>query len=541
MTIKLPALLGTVSRTTLRAGLALALLAPVSMLPALYPTQALAQNPRDPNGPRSFSDLIDEVMPAVVNITAVTTTENKGRNLPQLPQLGPETPFGDLFEEFFKRREGQQTPDSPQGPQVRPNPGENQQGRPGPDRGPNQGENPRQRRSQSAGSGFVIDSSGIVITNNHVIGEANDITVIFPDGQRLKAEVVGKDAKVDLAVLRVKPDKPLKAVKFGDSDKARIGDWVIAIGNPFGLGGSVSAGIVSARNRSIEQGPYDSFLQTDAAINKGNSGGPLFNMAGEVIGINTAILSPSGGSVGIGFSVPSTLAMPILQQLRDFGETRRGWLGVRIQPVDDATAEALRLGTARGALIAGIDEKGPGKPAGLEVGDVILKFDGKDVKESRDLPRIVAATPVGKDVPVLIQRKGKEETRTVKLGRLEDGEKAQVASATQPTKPGDAPKVATTTVLGMELSAMSDELKRRFTYKDATKGVVITKVDGNSNAADKRIAAGDLILEVGQEAVANPADVTKRVETLKKEGRKNALFLISNARGEERFVAVTLN
>jgi serine protease Do len=509
--------------------MAMALALPAITVPMLTPLPAQAQNPRDPRGPSSFADLVNEVMPAVVNISAVTTGA-PNRQLPQLPQLGPDTPFGDLFEEFFnRRREGQQEPNQPQqGPNNRraePN---------------NPRQNPGQRRGQSAGSGFVIDAAGIVITNNHVIGEANEITVIFNDGQRLKAEVVGKDAKIDIAVLRVKPEKPLKAVKFGNSESARIGDWVIAIGNPFGLGGSVSAGIVSAANRNIEQGPYDNYIQTDAAINRGNSGGPLFNMAGEVIGINTAILSPTGGSVGIGFAVPSTMAMPVIQQLQEFGETRRGWLGVRIQSVDEATAEALGLGRPRGALIAGIDDKGPARPAGLETGDVIVKFDGQEVKESRDLPRIVAATPVGKDVPVVIMRKSKEIAKTVKLGRLEDGEKAQLASATQRPN-GTVPAPATTAVLGMDLSGITDELKRRHNLKDGLKGVVITKVEGNSSAADKRIQVGDVIVEVGQEPVASPADVTRRVDALKKEGRKNALFLITNARGEERFVAIALN
>ncbi|WP_092168616.1 DegQ family serine endoprotease [Bosea sp. OK403] len=467
-------------------------------------------------GQVSLADLVDKVMPAVVNISAVTTGDAKGRTLPQLPQLGPDTPFGDLFEEFFNRR-GQGRD------------GQNQQG---------ERQAPQPRRSQSAGSGFVIDASGIVVTNNHVIGDANEITVIFPDGLRLKAEVIGKDAKVDLAVLRVKHDKPLPAVKFGDSDAMRIGDPVMAIGNPFALGGSVSSGIISARNRDISQGPYDTYIQTDAAINKGNSGGPLFNMAGEVIGINTAILSPTGGSVGIGFAVPSSLAANVVEQLREFGETRRGWLGVRIQSVDDATAEALGLGTARGALIAGIDDKGPAKPAGLEVGDVVVKFDGKEVKDSRDLPRIVAATPVGKDVPISIMRKGKELVKTVKLGRLEDGEKVQPASARTPAEPA---KPAVTSALGLEFSPQTEELKKRYAIKDGTKGVIITKVDPNSNAADKRISVGELIVEVGQEPVNSPEDVTKRLDALKKDGKKSALLLVSNAQGEVRFVAVSMN
>ena len=260
-----------------------------------------------------------------------------------------------------------------------------------------------------------IDPAGIVITNNHVIDGANEVQVIFNDGQKLKAEVIGKDQKVDVAVLRVKPEKPLKSVKFGDSDKSRVGDWVLAVGNPFGLGGSVTAGIVSARNRNIDSGPYDNYIQTDAAINKGNSGGPLFNMEGEVIGINTAILSPSGGSVGIGFATPSNTVQPVIDQLQQFGETRRGWLGVRIQNVDDGIAETLGLGATRGALVAGVDDKGPSKPAGLKAGDVITKFDGKPIKESRDLPKLVAATPVGKDVELVIVRSGKEQVK--KIGR----------------------------------------------------------------------------------------------------------------------------
>ncbi|MGA0595922.1 DegQ family serine endoprotease [Enterovirga sp. CN4-39] len=459
-------------------------------------------------GPDSLADLAAQVTDAVVNISASTTVETRGRTMPQLP---PGTPFEDLFEEFFNRR-GQ---------------------------GNRSDENnaPRQRRSSSLGSGFVIDASGIVVTNSHVIGDANEIFVGFNDGTKLKAEIIGKDTKIDLAVLRVKPEKPLKAVPFGDSEVMRPGDWVMAIGNPFGLGGSVSAGIVSARGRNIESGPYDNYIQTDAAINKGNSGGPLFNMSGEVIGINTAILSPTGGSVGIGFAVPSANALPIINQLREFGETRRGWLGVRIQNVDDATAEALGLGGARGALIAGVDDKGPAKPAGLDVGDVITRFDGRDVKESRDLPRIVASTPVGKTVDVTVIRKGQELTRQVTLGRLEDGERAQKAGLNQP--PTDTP-TATRRALGLELSGISEELRRRYNIKESVKGVVVTRVDPNSAAADKRIQPGEVVVEVGQEPVANPADVTRRVEALKKDGRKSALLLVSNAQGEVRFVAVTI-
>jgi serine protease Do len=458
-------------------------------------------------GPESVADTAAAVIDAVVNISAATTVDDQ-RGV-QMPQLPPGSPFQEFFDEFF----GQQGPNGRNG------------------QGPRQ-----QRRSSSLGSGFVIDPAGIVITNQHVIGDANEITVIFTDGKRLKAEVVGKDAKVDIAVLRVKPDKPLKAVKFGDSEKMRIGDWVIAIGNPFGLGGSVSAGIVSARNRDISDQSYGQYLQTDAAINKGNSGGPLFNLAGEVVGINTAILSPTGGSIGIGFAVPTTIARPVIDQLLQFGETRRGWLGVRIQNVDDSIAESLGLGTPRGALVAGVDDKGPAKPAGIEPGDVIVKFDGRDVKESRDLPRLVGQTPVGKEVEVVVMRKGKEVLRTVKLGRLEETQQAKA----EPGQPGSRGGSATARALGLELSPLNDDLRKRFSIKEGTKGVVVMRVDPNSSASDKRIVPGDVIVEVQQEPVTSPEAITRRIDQLKKDGRKSALLLVANAQGDVRFVALNI-
>ncbi|VTZ27855.1 putative periplasmic serine endoprotease DegP-like (fragment) [Methylocella tundrae] len=366
------------------------------------------------------------------------------------------------------------------------------------------------------------------------------MTVIFTDGQKLKAEVVGKDEKVDVAVLRVKPDKPLKAAKFGDSDKMRVGDWVVAVGNPFGLGGTVTAGIISARNRNIDSGPYDNYFQTDAAINKGNSGGPLFNMDGEVIGINTAILSPSGGSIGIGFSTPAATVMPVIDQLEKYGETRRGWLGVRIQNVDDTIAETLNLGSVRGALIAGTDEKGPAKAAGLEAGDVILKFDGIDIKESHDLPKIVASAPVGKDVEIVLLRQGKQITKTIKLGRLEDNEK-QLASLTVQKSDADKPKTTSTVekALGMEFSSLSDGAREKYSIKSSVgSGVVVTSVDPDSGAADKHIQSGEVILEINQEPVKEPVDVAKKLAALKNDGKKSALLLVANGQGEMRFVAL---
>jgi serine protease Do len=462
-------------------------------------------------GPDSLADLADQVSGAVVNISATQMVEDKRAS--NTPQLQPGTPFDDLFEEFFKRRQQQGGDDAPK---------------------------QQQRRSNSLGSGFVIDSSGIVITNNHVIADANEVTVIFTDGQKLKAEIVGKDTKVDVAVLRVKPDKPLKAVKLGDSDKARVGDWVMAVGNPFGLGGSVTAGIVSARNRNIESGPYDNYIQTDASINKGNSGGPLFNMDGEVIGINTAILSPSGGSIGIGFATPANTVQPIIDQLQKFGETRRGWLGVRIQNIDDAIAETLNLGAVRGALVAGIDDKGPAKPAGLKTGDVITRFDGKEVKESRDLPKIVAATPVGKDVPVTVMREGKEVILNVKLGRLEDGEKqASLENSKNDATKGGATASPVQKALGLEFSGLNDELRKKYSIRDSVKsGVVVTSVDPRSSAAEKRIQPGEVIVEINQEPVAQPADVAKKLKALKDAGKKSALLLVAGLQGDVHFVAL---
>ncbi len=465
-------------------------------------------------GPDSLADLSNQVSDAVVNISATQTveTKRKGGDMPGLPPgMGPGAPFDDLFEEFFRRRQGQGMP-----------------------------EMPRQRKSSSLGSGFVIDPSGIVITNNHVISDANDVTVIFNDGQKLKAEILGKDQKVDVAVLRVKPEKPLKAVKFGDSDKARVGDWVLAVGNPFGLGGSVTAGIISARNRNIDSGPYDNYIQTDASINKGNSGGPLFNMDGEVIGINTAILSPSGGSVGIGFATPANTVLPVIEQLQQYGETRRGWLGVRIQNVDDAIAETLNLGSVRGALVAGVDDKGPSKPAGIKAGDVIVKFDGKLIKESRDLPKLVAATPVGKDVELVVVRGGKEETKKVKLGRLEDGEK--VASREEGKEKSEPTGPASQTALGLELSRLTDELRARYQIKDAVKGgVLITSVDPSSSAAEKRLQPGEVLLEVNQEPVSDPADAVKKIKALKDSGKKTALLIVANGQGDAHFVALPVD
>ncbi|MBV9561772.1 MAG: Do family serine endopeptidase, partial [Bradyrhizobium sp.] len=451
-------------------------------------------------------DVAEKVIDAVVNISTSQTVEAKADGKGAMPQLPPGSPFEEFFDDFFKNRRG---------------------GKGGGDLMPH--------KTNSLGSGFIIDASGVVVTNNHVIADADEINVIMNDGTKVKAEIVGIDKKTDLAVLKFKPPKSLTAVKFGDSDRLRLGDWVVAIGNPFSLGGTVTAGIVSAKNRDISSGPYDSYIQTDAAINRGNSGGPLFNLDGEVIGVNTLIISPSGGSIGIGFAVPSKTVASVVDQLRQFGELRRGWLGVRIQTVTDEIAESLNIHPARGALIAGVDDKGPAKPAGIEPGDVVITFDGKEIKEPKDLSRVVADTTVGKEVDVVVIRKGQEETRKVTLGRLQDDEKAQPA-AIKKDDPADKP--VTQKALGLDLAALSKDLRTRYKIKDSVKGVLITGVDGTSDAADKRLSAGDVIVEVAQEAVSNAADIKKRVEQLKKDGKKSVLLLVSNGDGELRFVAL---
>jgi serine protease Do len=462
--------------------------------------------PAAARGPEAIADVAEQVIDAVVNISTKQTVDMSSDVMPKLP---PGSPFEEFFEEFFKNRHGKN------------------------------GGAPTPHRVNSLGSGFIIDASGLVVTNNHVIAGADEVNVILNDGTILKAEIVGRDTKTDLALLKVQPTKPLKAVKFGDSDKLRLGEWVIAIGNPFSLGGTVTAGIVSARNRDIQSGPYDNYIQTDAAINRGNSGGPLFNLDGEVVGVNTAIISPSGGSIGIGFAVPSKTVVPVIDQLREFKEVRRGWLGVRIQQVTDEIADSLNVKPARGALVAGIDDKGPAKPAGIEPGDVIVKFDGKDVKEMRDLPRIVADTTVGKDVAVTVIRKGKELTKHVKLGRLQDTEKKEASLAPKKEAAPDE-KAVVKKALGLSLADLTDALRKEHKIKAKVKGVLITEVDPNSPAAEKHMVPGMVIAEVQQQQVSSAADLQQRLDTLKKAGKKAAVLLVVTPDGDPSFVALSL-
>jgi serine protease Do len=456
-------------------------------------------------GPDSFADLAAKLTPAVVNVSTTQKMPERGAGELQMPQFPPGSPFEEFFKEFFDRQQknGNRPP----------------------------------RPITSLGSGFVIDAAGFIVTNNHVIADAQEIKVIFADQTELPAKLVATDEKTDVALLKVEAKKPLASVTWGDSDKSRVGDWVLAIGNPFGFGGTVTAGIVSARGRDIRSGPYDDFIQTDAAINKGNSGGPLFNIDGEVIGINTAIISPSGGSIGIGFSIPSALARPVVEQLVKYGHARRGWLGVRIQPVSDEIAESLGLEKPRGALVAGVTDGSPAQRSKLEAGDVILSFDGKSVPDTRTLVRRVAETPIGKDVVVEYWRKGKSEKTKVVIDEMKDD---MVAKAEEPKVKTNAAAGVSKSVeqFGMTLSPITPELRQKFEIKPDVKGVVITDVTQNGIAAAKDIRAGDVIVEVDQSEVDQPDQVigkVKEVEQAKK--KKTVLFLLLHS-GDIRFIAL---
>ncbi|MFO7854736.1 MAG: DegQ family serine endoprotease [Paracoccaceae bacterium] len=450
--------------------------------------------------PGSFADLAERLSPAVVNISTTSTVTAPDR--PRGPQLPPNSPFRDLFPDLFDDDGG----GGPRGP-ARPR--------------------------SSLGSGFVISADGYLVTNNHVIDGADEIKANFADGTSLDAELIGTDPQTDIALLKIEPEGDLPYVSFGDSDAARVGDWVLAIGNPFGLGGSVSAGIISARNRDINAGPYDDFLQTDAAINRGNSGGPLFDMDGDVVGVNTAIISPTGGSIGIGFAVPATIAASVIDQLREFGETRRGWLGVQIQQVTPEIAESLDLDEPAGALVAGVVEDGPAEASGLEVGDLILRFDGREVEQMRDLPRMVAETEVGKAVPVEVLRQGEVETLTVELGRLEEA--SPMIDASVETEPDAGESQA----LGMTLSALTASKREALGLEEAVEGVLIEGVDPQGPAAAKGLRPGDVIEKVAQETVSSPEAVLEKVESARENGRKSILLLVRSG-GDLRFVAVSI-
>ena len=442
--------------------------------------------------PSSFADLVQSVEPAVVNIS--TTGQRVPSQAFSMPRF--QFPPGSPFEDFFKRNVPQ-----------------------GPDRGPTQ---------QALGSGFVIDSEGYVVTNHHVIDGADKITVILNDGTRYPAELKGADPKTDLALLKIDPEQPLSYVSFGDSDQARVGDWVIAIGNPFGLGGSVTTGIVSARGRDIHAGPFDDFLQIDAPINRGNSGGPVFDTEGKVIGINTAIYSPNGGSVGIGFAIPANLAEPVIHQLRNHGQVERGWLGVQIQDVTEEIADSLGLEEHKGALVASVVPNSPADKADIRPGDVILRFNGQDVERMKDLPRIVAAVPAQDQVKVSIWRSGKTRNYKVTIASMPaDGDKLAANIDNSPAR------------LGLSLASLTPEHQRHYHLDRDAHGVLIVAVEPDSPAARKGLRPGDLIVQVGQQPVDEPSQVIDEVKRTAAEDRNTVLLLIDR-RGAEQFVAVKI-
>ncbi|MBT6032743.1 MAG: Do family serine endopeptidase [Kordiimonadaceae bacterium] len=459
--------------------------------------------------PESFADLSEKLLPSVVN---VYTTQNIKVDQSRRGGGGGFPP-GSPFEEFFKRF-------APPGAESDNND----------DSTPSR---PRTRQRRSLGSGFIIDETGIIITNHHVIKDADEVSIKLQDGTELEAEVIGSDDKVDIAVLKVTTDEKLTAVKFGDDTKSRIGDWVLAIGNPFGIGSSVTAGIISASNRNIGSGPYDHYLQTDASINRGNSGGPMFNMDGEVIGINTAIYSPTGGNVGVGFAIPSSQAERIIADLREFGRTKRGRIGVRISGVSDDIAESLGMDEAVGAMVNSVEDDSPSEKAGVEFGDIIVEFDGAEIKEVRDLTSIVANTKIGSTVDMVVLRKGERVTLEISIDELDESDPVEEAEK-------EAEEQKQETILDLSLAELDDEARAELEIEDDIKGVLVTAVDYDTGREGLRgIRRGDVIVEVTQREVSSVDEVKAQIEDLRTAGRSVVLLSIYR-RGQYAHVPVSL-
>jgi serine protease Do len=468
---------------------------------------AFAQPAMARETPPSFADMVETLSPAVVNIS--TTQKVKANTGPSmqfqgLPQGEEYEPFREFFERFYERfGDG--------------------------------GMLPKEQNVTSLGSGFVVDPEGYIVTNNHVVEQADEVTVTFQDDSKFEAKVVGKDAKTDLALLKIETNKKLPFVTFGDSDEMRVGDWVIAIGNPFGLGGSVSAGIVSARSRNINAGPFDDFIQTDAAINRGNSGGPLFNINGEVIGVNSAIFSPSGGNIGIGFAIPSTLVKPVLQQLREYGRTHRGWLGVKIQHVTEEIADSIGLKSTNGALVLEVNPKSPADKAGVEVGDVILSFNGQAIREMRKLPRLVAETKVGTKVGMTVWRKGDEKNLSITLGEMEEEETDQAADSQGESKQAEQTK--TEEYLGLKLMTLTRSLRKEYNIEQPTEGVVVLGVEPGTVGDTSGLRRYDIIIEANQKPVESVDELKAAIKEAGKQDKKHALLRVSRG-GTVMFVTI---
>ena len=443
--------------------------------------------------PESFADLADKLMPSVVNISTTQTVRTTTNQFPF--QFPPGSPFGEMFKDF---------------------------------------ERPTERKASSLGSGFIINTSGIVVTNNHVIAGAEDILVKVND-KEYKAKVIGADPYMDIAVLKIETKDKFRPVSFGDSDKARVGDWAVAIGNPFGLGGTVTAGIISARNRDINLTRYDDFIQTDASINQGNSGGPLFNLKGEVIGINTAIIAPGqSGSIGIGFAIPANAASNVIDQLIKFGETKRGWLGVRIQEVTKEIAEVEKLKKPQGALVASVGENSPADKAGIKAGDIILDFDGKKIDTMRTLPKVVASTEVGKSVELKIWRNKRLISKRLTLGRLESSEEFKEK------KPKVVKKVVDIEKLKIAVRDITDEDKTKRNLDKKTSGVIITEISNRSPLINL-ISVNDIITEVQKSPVRSSSNLKKLVDDIFKKGEKTLLLTVINQNNQRRYLGVKIN
>jgi serine protease Do len=511
------------------AALATAVGVGLALSPPAWAETALPDNPQAALSLPSFAPLVKKVMPAVVNISvterAGTPTgddqtqdqdQDQGQGQGQDQDLGPgqgpqqgfpSSPFDEFLRRFFEQQ-GQPFRNMPQ----------------------------RNLQRMALGSGFIIDPTGYVVTNNHVVANADKVTVIFQDNSKHPAKVIGRDSKTDLALLKIDTKEALPYVNWGDSNGSQVGDWVLAVGNPFGLGGTVSSGIISARGRDIHSGPYDDFLQIDASINRGNSGGPTFNLAGGVIGINTAIYSPNGGSVGIGFAIPSSLAKPVIEQLREHGKVERGWLGVQIQEVTPEIAKSLGLTEPEGALVAEINDGSPAAKAGIKQGDVILSFNGHDIHKVRDLPLIVAQTPIGEKAPVRLWRDGKDVSEDVAIGQMPENPK--VAQNDQ-TGGGNQERTNSATALGLTLAPLNDNLRRRAEVPKNVKGVVVMGVADDSPLAALGIQPGDVIQSVNQQPVTTPQQAEAKLKDAQASRNKQVLLLI-NRHGTSEYLALSL-
>jgi serine protease Do len=468
----------------------------------------------------SFAPLVKKVLPAVVNISVTERANAPDGEQDQdadadTPGGGPQGMPGSPFDEFLRKFFEQQGPGH--GNPMRPSPG---------------------IQRLALGSGFIIDPSGYVVTNGHVVSNADKVTVVLQDNSKHQAKVIGRDSKTDLALLKIEAKQPLPYVSWGDSNALQVGDWVLAVGNPFGLGGTVSSGIISARGRDIHSGPYDDFLQLDAAINRGNSGGPTFNLNGQVIGINTAIYSPNGGSVGIGFAIPAALAKPVIDQLRDHGKVDRGWLGVQIQEVTPEIAKSLSLPKPEGALVADVTKGSPAGKAGFKQGDVITSFNGHAIQKVRDLPIMVAQTPIGQKAKVEVWRSGRETSLDVAIGQMPDN--PQVARNEQQGGDQQQGTSETPTALGLKLAPLNNETRKRAGVPKDVKGVVVTGVADDSPLAELGIQPGDVIEQINQQPVTSPQQAEAKLKEAQAEKSKNLLLLV-NRHGTNQYLALSMN